>query len=141
MNQEIELWKPVLHYEEQYEVSNLGRIRSIERMVVNKSGLRTVPYKILSPFVNEVGYQLVILYNGNKQKAVRVHRLVATAFVPNPDGKREVNHNDGDKLNNAASNLGWMTRKENMEHAYRMGLRKKGTALKIEPFEPLNLSY
>lgn len=70
------------------------------------------------------GYLIIDLYADGKCSTERVHTLVAEAFVPNPDNKPEVNHEDGNKHNNRASNLTWVTKKENCEHAWRTGLAK-----------------
>lgn len=74
--------------------------------------------------LSEKGYPMLYLQIHGKKKALKVHRLVAELFVPNPDNKREVNHKDGNKRNNNADNLEWCTRSENLKHAYRLGLRK-----------------
>lgn len=77
----------------------------------------------LKQAINERGYPLVYLCFDGKTKAAKVHRLVAELFVPNPQGLKEVNHKDGNKLNNCADNLEWCTRSENIRHAYAAGLR------------------
>lgn len=92
-----------------YEVSNLGRVCSFKGKYP----------KILKPGKNRYGYLYVILYNGGKMIGKTIHRLVAEAFVPNPENKSEVNHIDEDKLNNVAENLEWVTRKENCNHGTR----------------------
>lgn len=75
------------------------------------------------------GYLTVDLYDGGKRKTERVHRLVAEAFIPNPDNKPEVNHKDGNKHNNNASNLEWVTSKENCRHAWDLGLMKPSRSM------------
>jgi hypothetical protein len=70
------------------------------------------------------GYQTVRLCSNGKFSYPKVHRLVASAFIPNPEGKSEVNHIDGNKSNNNVDNLEWCTKSENMKHAYKLGLRK-----------------
>lgn len=115
-----EIWKDVQGYEGQYQVSNLGRVKSIKRKLANG---RTVTEKILnssSKKKTQDGYLMVALAG----KTFRVNRLVATAFIPNPDNKTVVNHIDGNKENNKADNLEWATISENMLHAYRCGLKK-----------------
>lgn len=119
-----EVWKPVLGYEGAYEVSNLGRVRSLPRKVGSRRGhLRSIPGKLKDGSVSErTGYRSVHLYRSQKLRNVSVHRLVADAFIPNPDGLPQVNHKDGNKLNNEASNLEWCSREENMRHAIETGL-------------------
>lgn len=117
---QLEIWKPVSGYEGLYEVSNTGKIRSIERMtVVGRRGSGRELRQYLTPY----GYLEVSLSNKGKVNHKRVHRLVADAFCEKLNGQDEVNHIDGDKQNNYASNLEWCTRRENTIHAYRNGLQ------------------
>jgi hypothetical protein len=125
-----ERWKNIKGYEGHYLVSSLGRVKSIARMVKARGGLRVVPEIILSPGINEYGYAYVILFKANKGKPFRVNRLVAKAFIANTLNKKEVNHLDGDKLNNRKSNLEWSTRSENLKHIGR--LKRLGIQLKLE---------
>lgn len=118
----MELWKPVKGYEGLYEVSTTGRIRSIERTVPHsKSGTRRFPASEKMP-TDVHGYLYCYLYKNGKGRRFAVHRLVAEAFIPNPDKKPEVNHLDGNKYNNCVENLEWVTRKENVRHAADTGL-------------------
>lgn len=118
MNEE---WKVALGYPD-YKVSNLGR-------VCNKTG------KILKPAkcggADGRSYYTVKLSKNGECKNVRVHRLVANAFIPNPDNKMEVNHIDGDRFNNVVSNLEWSTRSENIKHSFRVLNRKGGRERKV----------
>lgn len=114
-----EIWKDVQGYEGQYQVSNLGRVKSLKRKLDNG---RSVSEKILnssSKKKTQDGYLMVALAG----RTFRVNRLVATAFIPNPDNKSVVNHIDGNKENNKADNLEWTTVSENMLHAYRFGIK------------------
>lgn len=113
-----EMWKPIKEFPN-YEVSNLGRIRSLG-FINNFGHFRRG--QILKPWDDGKGYLKVELYG----KSVRVHRLVAKAFVPNPENKSQVNHKDGNPKNNKASNLEWVTNAENTQHAYDMGLARTG---------------
>lgn len=106
-----EEWRPVVGYEGLYEVSNLGRVRSLPRWRSHQQKL------VLRCSSNNSGYQQVHLSTHNKQKSMTVHRLVAQAFIPNPENKPEINHIDGDKTNNKIDNLEWVNRKENVHHA------------------------
>ena len=107
-----EEWKDVCGYEGAYQISSLGNVRNSRTMY------------LLKPSKTNSGYYEVKLYDKNKSKSVhfRVHRLVATAFIDNPECKRTVNHIDGDKSNNTVSNLEWATHKENLRHAHDTGL-------------------
>ena len=123
-----EIWKDVVGYEGLYQVSNLGRIKSLERNwnVTNQYGkefVSSTKEKILKSTKYNMGYLYVSLSN-IKTKNVPVHRLVATAFISNPNNYKIVNHKDGDKLNNCVDNLEWCTQKFNVDHAWRNGLMK-----------------
>ena len=120
-----EQWLPVVGYEQCYIVSNLGNVIAIERVRIEKNGKRKLyKQKKLLPYIKRK-YYTVNLYS-KKQATLLIHRLVAKAFIPNPENKREVNHIDGNKLNNRLENLEWCTMQENMEHAGRTGLMKHG---------------
>lgn len=116
----IEVWKPIENYDE-YEVSNHGRVRRWFRSDLRMYRGR---FKILKPGISK-GYYKVELYSNKVSKTKKIHRLVAKAFILNPENKPEVNHIDGNPLNNHISNLEWVTQSENGLHAYRIGLSKK----------------
>jgi hypothetical protein len=115
-----EEWRDVPNFEG-YQVSNLGKIRGIDRLCGNRPGV--IKGKILKPFRNKRGYLEVNLYNNSKSTAKIIHRLVAKAFISNDFNKPQVNHIDGNKLNNEVSNLEWMSNSENQLHAYSLGLQ------------------
>lgn len=104
------VWKDVIGYEAILQVSNLGRVFS----------KRT--NKVLKPTVNKKGYVTLSTRVGGKAVCFRVHRLVALVFIPNADGKLEVNHKDLNKQNNTVFNLEWATSKENTAHAIQNGV-------------------
>lgn len=112
-----EIWKPVKGYEGLYEVSNLGRVRSLDRLVncgKNKVGFRTRKGKILSNCIKKDGYHSVRLPNFNGEYIhYSVHRLVAQAFIPNPDNKPCIDHLNTNQGDNRVENLRWVTYKEN----------------------------
>ncbi len=112
-----EIWKDVCGYEGHYQVSNLGNVRSLR---YNDSPRKNA--KIIKPFDNG-GYKRVTFRTNYAGKNFLVHRLVAAAFVPNPENKQDVNHIDGNKFNNRADNLEWVTKSENVLHAIKTGLR------------------
>lgn len=121
MHHRKEEWKYIRGYNNAYQISDKGRVKSLKRKVVaqknHKTYFTSIPEKIMSLNVNSKGYHVVKLSVNGKYKSVYVHRLVANAYVPNPNGKPEVNHKDGVKTNNTPSNLEWTTRKENAHHA------------------------
>lgn len=114
---ETEQWRPIEGYEGICEVSNLGRIRRVKGYD-SLGHLRNE--KILRPRMNCCGYLLVGLCREGKQRHFSVHRLVAQAFLPNPDGLPQVNHKDEDKTNNRADNLEWCTRSYNINYGTRI---------------------
>ena len=124
-NTKEEVWKDVEGFKGYYQVSNLGRVKSIERTTVfERNGSlieRRVPPAILKPG-ESTGYQIVSLYKNKKRKLKYVQRLVAKAFVPNPNNYPMINHKDENKKNNHVTNLEWCTAGYNMD--YR-GLRSR----------------
>ena len=119
----MEIWKAVKDYEGLYEVSNTGRVRSLERKVRSGKGCptRTLRGAVMRPQVSR-GYVRLMLCKDGKRKWHSVHRLVAMAFLPNPEELAVINHLDGNKGNNHIGNLQWCTPSENALHAFRTGL-------------------
>lgn len=116
-NMDKEIWRPVKGYEGVYEVSNLGRVKGVERFCRGRhDGLKPVHEKILTTDVSNCGYLRVRLYLYGKSKRLYVHRIVAEAFIPNPDGLPQVNHKDENKKNNSVNNLEWCTASYNMNY-------------------------
>lgn len=119
-----EIWKPVVN-NNQYEISNLGNVRSKGKSYIDKLGRKqNRKPKILNVRVATIGYMCVDLKYDNVWKQKHIHRLIAEAFIPNPENKSTVNHIDGNKLNNSISNLEWNTYSENNKHAVDNGLRQ-----------------
>lgn len=104
----IELWKDIPGYENKYQVSSMGKIKSF----MHKNA------RLLKPIVEKDGYLVVNLYCKRKQVMRKVHRLVGEAFVPKIDGKNCINHKNCDKRDNRIENLEWCNNQENMDHAY-----------------------
>ena len=122
----IEEWRSIEGYEGLYEVSNTGRVRSVDRYVkVGYGGYRLHKGKILKLELCNCGYYSVEITYKYKRNHFYVHRLVAEAFIPNPDNLAQVNHKDEDKTNNNVENLEWCNRKYNMNYGTRAERRKK----------------
>lgn len=124
-----EIWRPIKGYEDLYEVSNLGRIKSMERFETgNGYGEYNRKPIIKKQNFGTNGYLCTILTKNKIKKTFSIHRTVAVIFIDNPNNKRCVNHRDGDKTNNSVDNLEWCTHSENMYHAFKNGLarNKKG---------------
>lgn len=118
---DVEHWMPVVGYEDRYEVSNLGRIRSLERYSTHRNGRRNfLKQRFLNPWVRRDGYLGVDLYENGKSKSFLAHRLILIAFIGMRVGKKECNHINGLKTDNRLENLEWVTRSENNLHSCRV---------------------
>lgn len=112
-----EIWKAVVGYEDFYDVSNIGRVRSKDRFrTVGLFGSKVIPGRMLSINTKQEYIGVTITDADNKRRRTSVHRLVAQAFIPNPDNKSQVNHINRDKHDNRVENLEWCTASENMQH-------------------------
>lgn len=121
----MEIWKPVVNYEGYYEVSNMGRVRRVDRRVnteIRHNETKLWPGRILKQNRKRNGYYTVDLCKDNHVKTISVHRLVATAFVPACEGRTHVNHINCNKADNRAENLEWCTLQENIAHGKEHGL-------------------
>lgn len=115
---EKEIWKPIKNYEGVYEVSNKGKIRSLERKVNYKNKKeRTIEGQEKMQTLNSKGYLKVTLWNKHKSQTREVQRIVAETFIPNTENKSQVNHINGIKTDNRVDNLEWCTPKENTQHS------------------------
>ena len=119
-----EIWKDIPEYENLYQVSSYGRIKSLDHYTKDVNKTQFIKGRILKPQHQTTGYYKVTLSKNGIKKQYTIHRLVAKTFLANPENKIEVNHIDGDKLNNNISNLEWTTPKENTRHAIKSGLNK-----------------
>lgn len=107
----VERWKPVVGFDGVYSISDLGRLRREVTASNSKAGF------ILTPFRRPSGYCCYTVWRDGKMRTLLVHRLIAQAFISNPDGKPHINHRDGVRSNNAIDNLEWCTARENVRHA------------------------
>ena len=112
-----EVWKDIKDYEGKYQISNLGRVRSLIYKN-NANGKIYSRIKILKAFKDNKGYKRIYLKMW-KRKNAQIHRLVAQAFIENPNNKPQINHKDKNKENNNVNNLEWVTNSENQLHRYR----------------------
>jgi len=115
-----EIWKDIKDFENMYQVSNLGRVKSLPRIIMRKDGKKqTIKGQFLKGSKDTKGYIQVELKKDGKRNIKVIHRLVALAFIPNVENKEQVNHIDGNKENNCTSNLEWCTCQENIQHAWK----------------------
>ena len=115
-----EIWKDISGYAGIYQISSLGRVKSLSRISNN----RTLSEKLLTPSLSNSGYACICLSNNKYKKYSFIHRIIAQSFIPNPMGKKQVNHIDGVKANNSIDNLEWATNSENQKHAYKNNLNR-----------------
>ena len=134
-----EIWKDIKGYEGLYQVSNLGNVRSMDR--ITRDG-RKIKGKNIKPHTNgNSRYLRAALCNNGKIKYENIHRLVAKAFIPNPENKPEVNHKDENPSNNFIDNLEWMTSKENSNYGtghLRAILNTNFDSIKAKTSKPIN---
>lgn len=124
-NVQEEIWKAIPGFERCYEASSLGQIRSL-RQSKSHGGTKVRDIPLLrKAHLNTSGYWHIGLQMNGRHYSISNHRLVALAFIPNPNNFPEVNHIDGNKLNNSIENLEWVSSRNNQLHAYKLGLRKK----------------
>lgn len=118
-----EIWKDIEGYEGLYQVSNLGRVRSINHYRNNNTSGYVQKGRILKQTLT-ANYMYIKLSRNGKTKAFRVHRLVAEMFIPNPEKKPYINHLNAIRTDNRVSNLEWCTQSENVKHSYNLGYSK-----------------
>ncbi len=112
----MEEWRDIKGYEGSYQISNLGRIKTF------KVRANFYPDGVISKGYMAGEYMVASITKNKKRRGLCIHKLIAHAFIPNPLNRNEVNHIDGNKLNNAIENLEWCTHSENVIHAFKTGL-------------------
>ena len=130
-NLKNEIWKDVIGFENLYQISNYGRLKSLGNN--NSKSHRKVI--IRKTFPNSKNYLSCVIYNNSRKIQARLHRLVALAFIPNVENKEQVNHIDGNKHNNRIDNLECVTNSENQLHAYKNGLEKPSLQKRVKQFD------
>lgn len=119
----VSMWKDIAGYEGKYQVSDDGLIRSLARIVDRNDGSKQpINERLLKCSMDSDGYEIVVFSREGRRKTFKVHRLVASAFILNPDNLPQVNHIDGNKSRNVVSNLEWCTSRKNHQHARMCGL-------------------
>ena len=121
---QTEIWKDIPEFQGYFQASNTGKIRTVARNVWNGKGYYKLKSHEMTYRLSEKGYVVIDVCFNNKKLYRQVHRLVAEAFIPNPENKPQINHKDGNKQNNNVENLEWCTNAENQIHAYKLGLNK-----------------
>ena len=133
-----EIWKDIVGYEGLYQVSNLGNVKSLERIVIKKDNKKYLQKeKILRLGLSDKKYYTVSLFKNGKGKTYRIHRLVAEAFIPNPNNYPCVNHKDENKQNNCIDNLEWCTNKYNLNYSDTGKLKRRKIIQYSINFEPI----
>ena len=120
-----EIWKDITGYEGLYQVSNLGKVKSLNKSIIRNNGRRqTFKEKTLKKGLSSNGYYSVSLTKNGKGKTFNIHKLVATAFIENKNNDKCINHIDGNKRNNNVTNLEWCSYGHNEKEAYKLRLKK-----------------
>ena len=137
MGTNYEVWKDIPGYEGYYQVSNLGRVKSIPRKVYCNGGFHISKERILKQDKNKSGYWRTHLLKDGIAKTPLVHRLVALAFIPNPNNYPDINHKDENPANNCVNNLEWCTEKYNMNYGTAIE-RRKASFVRNNSFKKAN---
>lgn len=133
-----EVWKDIEGYEDFYQISNMGNVKSYDRIkycpIKNQNGKILIKGHLLKLHTGTTGYKSIVLYKNKTKARFLIHRLVATAFIPNTFNERTVNHKDGDKSNNKVTNLEWLSYSDNFKHSYRVLNTKHSRAIPVDVF-------
>ena len=127
-----EIWKDIAGFDGVYQISNLGRVKSLDRVInieyKDRIGTRRIKGRLRKPTKDKDGYLVIGLGKGN----YKIHRLVALAFIHNTNNYPQINHKDGNKSNNTVTNLEWCSNAENQNHAFKIGLKKTKQFAKVD---------
>jgi hypothetical protein len=127
-----EIWNPLFEHEEEYAISNKGRVKSINRIVTYTDGRKySYPERVLKTCKDSDGYLLFGLHNHGNHRTLKVHRMVLLSFIGNENNLPEVNHKNGRKDDNELENLEWVTSSDNKKHAFKIGLTNP--SLNVKP--------
>lgn len=123
----LEIWKPIPGYEDCYEISNFGKVKSIERIV--KCGKHTIHVKehMKKSFIGTLGYHIIMLSKNGKPKPFGLHRILAETFIPNPENKPEIDHINTNRADCSLNNLRWVTHRENTNNIITMQNKRETT--------------
>lgn len=139
---DVEKWEEISGYEGLYQISSFGNAKSLDRIIKTKQGYVCRKGRNIKPALNSCGYLCITLCKNGTRKTVFIQRLVAETFIANPENKKEVNHLNGNKLDNRIDNLEWCTHSENVKHAYSLRLFKVPPQRCRRVFDPCtNRSY
>ena len=128
-----EIWKDIPGHKGKHMVSNFGNVKSVKYMHTNSE-------RVLKQSINRCGYAYIILWENKNKKHYTIHRLVASTFIPNPNNYPQINHIDGNKLNNSVDNLEWCTASENVIHRFKVLKHRPHNCKKIKCVEK-NIIY
>jgi hypothetical protein len=128
-----EFWKDIMGYESIYQVSNLGKVKSLDRLLINKNNRKYIlKGAFLKSSYDKRGYLIYQLSKNNIKKTLKLHRILGKTFIENPNNLSEINHIDGNKNNNSLNNLEWCTTQHNISEAFNMGLMKRSKVAKTK---------
>lgn len=125
-----EIWVNIVDFEEKYQISNDGKVKSLSRLIWNGNGFRKTKDVLLKTLIDKSrGYQYVYLSKNDISKCFMIHSLVAEHFISNPENKPQVNHINANKTDNRIENLEWCTQSENIKHAFKIGTRTRSSCV------------
>ena len=123
----VEIWKPIPEFETEYEVSNLGNVKSLDRIVIRGNSTIQIKGRIKKSYIDNSGYRIIMLCKNGKAKTFGLHRIIAKTFIPNPDSKPEVDHINTNRADCSLENLRWVTHKENNNNEKSLQNRRNST--------------